>query len=352
MPEWPASGSVFANTMYSPATPAFVMKRLTPLRTYASPSQPRFGAHRRRVRARARLGQRVGREPLAAREPGQETLLLLVRPGQLDAQRTELLDGHDQARRRADLGELLDRDERPSARRSPCRRTAPRRAGRRGRARGRARPCPTGTRPSCRSRPRAGRRARGRACGRDRGSRAVRRSTGRRPRRRVYLWPSSSRTRSRDSRISSAPFPITRSSYASASSAARSRRLTSRLTISSYASGSSSTIVKHRLYVVAVGVDHECRVVALVVFPLAGRPVVAIPGGQRDPVEFLDLRPGSAPRTRRGRSRSAADRPRRSRGRPSRPRAAPRPTTAPRTRAARARSRRTPSRRGSPRRAA
>ena len=38
IPEWPASGSVFANTTYSPATPAFVMKRLPPLRTYASPS--------------------------------------------------------------------------------------------------------------------------------------------------------------------------------------------------------------------------------------------------------------------------------------------------------------------------
>ena len=87
------------------------MKRLPPLRTYASPSSTRLGAHRRRVRARARLGQRVRREPLSAREPRQEALLLLVRPGQLDAQRAELLDGHDQARRRADLGQLLDRDE-------------------------------------------------------------------------------------------------------------------------------------------------------------------------------------------------------------------------------------------------
>ena len=31
------SGSVFANTVYSPATPAFVMKRFWPLSTYVSP---------------------------------------------------------------------------------------------------------------------------------------------------------------------------------------------------------------------------------------------------------------------------------------------------------------------------
>ena len=39
MPECPASGSVFANTVYTLATPAFVMKRLEPLRTYSSPSR-------------------------------------------------------------------------------------------------------------------------------------------------------------------------------------------------------------------------------------------------------------------------------------------------------------------------
>ncbi len=39
MPEWPAEGSVFANTVYRAATPAFVMKRFEPLRTYSSPSR-------------------------------------------------------------------------------------------------------------------------------------------------------------------------------------------------------------------------------------------------------------------------------------------------------------------------
>ncbi len=38
MPECPFVGSVFANTTYTVATPAFVMKRLPPLSTYASPS--------------------------------------------------------------------------------------------------------------------------------------------------------------------------------------------------------------------------------------------------------------------------------------------------------------------------
>jgi hypothetical protein len=33
MPAWPASGSVLAKTVYSCATPAFVMKRFEPFRT-------------------------------------------------------------------------------------------------------------------------------------------------------------------------------------------------------------------------------------------------------------------------------------------------------------------------------
>jgi hypothetical protein len=33
MPEWPAAGSVFAKTVYSPATEAFVMKRFDPSST-------------------------------------------------------------------------------------------------------------------------------------------------------------------------------------------------------------------------------------------------------------------------------------------------------------------------------
>ncbi len=39
MPAWPASGSVFAKTVYRFATPAFVMKRFEPSRTYSSPSR-------------------------------------------------------------------------------------------------------------------------------------------------------------------------------------------------------------------------------------------------------------------------------------------------------------------------
>src|SRR5438105_39494 len=72
---------------------------------------PRLAAHRGRIRARARLRQRVGREPLAAREPRQPTLLLLVGARELDPERAQLLDGEEQTRRRADLRELLDRDE-------------------------------------------------------------------------------------------------------------------------------------------------------------------------------------------------------------------------------------------------
>src|SRR5581483_7829688 len=72
----------------------------------------RLGAHRRRVGARAGLGQRVGGQPLAARELGQEPLLLLLVAGELDPERAELLHGEDEAARRADLRDLLDRDER------------------------------------------------------------------------------------------------------------------------------------------------------------------------------------------------------------------------------------------------
>ena len=39
MPEWPALGSVFANTVYSFATPAFVMNRFDPSSTNPSPSR-------------------------------------------------------------------------------------------------------------------------------------------------------------------------------------------------------------------------------------------------------------------------------------------------------------------------
>src|SRR6476660_7681725 len=52
-----------------------------------------------------------------------------------------------------------------------------------------------------------------------------------------------------------------------------------------------SPMVEDSLDVVAVRIENERRVVALVVLPLAGRSVVAIPGGQRDAVELLDLGP-------------------------------------------------------------
>ena len=39
IPSWPASGSVLAKTVYRLATPAFVMKRFEPSRTYSSPSR-------------------------------------------------------------------------------------------------------------------------------------------------------------------------------------------------------------------------------------------------------------------------------------------------------------------------
>ena len=105
---------------------------------------PRLGAHRRRVRARARLGQRVGGEPLAAREPRQEALLLLLGAGELDPERAELLDGEDQARSSRRPWRAPRSRRAPSARRCRCRRTPRRTAGRRARARGRARPCPSG----------------------------------------------------------------------------------------------------------------------------------------------------------------------------------------------------------------
>ena len=67
--------------------------------------------HRCAVGARLRLRQRIRGEPLAAGEPRQEALLLLVVPGKLDAKRAELLHREDQSARRADFRELFDEDE-------------------------------------------------------------------------------------------------------------------------------------------------------------------------------------------------------------------------------------------------
>ena len=68
--------------------------------------------HRRRVGAGAGLRQRVRGQPLAAREPRQVRLLLRLRAGELEPERAELLHGEQEAARRADLRDLLDRDER------------------------------------------------------------------------------------------------------------------------------------------------------------------------------------------------------------------------------------------------
>ncbi len=73
---------------------------------------PRRRAHRGRVGARAGLGERVGAEPFAAREPRQVARLLLVGAGELQAERAELLHREDEPARRADLRHLFDRDER------------------------------------------------------------------------------------------------------------------------------------------------------------------------------------------------------------------------------------------------
>ena len=88
------------------------MKRFEPLRTYASPSRAGLRADRAAVGAGRGLGERVRREVLAAREAREEAALLLVGARELDPERAELLDGEDQAARRAGLRGLLDRDER------------------------------------------------------------------------------------------------------------------------------------------------------------------------------------------------------------------------------------------------
>ena len=75
-------------------------------------------AHRSRIRARSRLGQRVGGENLTGGEPRQEPRHLLLGPGELEPERAELLHREDEPARRTHLRDLLDRDkreERPGA---------------------------------------------------------------------------------------------------------------------------------------------------------------------------------------------------------------------------------------------
>ena len=72
---------------------------------------PSLGPHRCRVGARTRLRERVGPEPLAAREAREPPVALHVGARELDRERAEFLDGEDKPGRRADLRDLLDRDE-------------------------------------------------------------------------------------------------------------------------------------------------------------------------------------------------------------------------------------------------
>ncbi len=88
------------------------MKRFEPSRTYSSPSR----------RAVVRIAAESEPEPDSVsayagshspeREPRQPALLLLVAAGELEPERAELLHREDQAARRADLRDLLDRDQR------------------------------------------------------------------------------------------------------------------------------------------------------------------------------------------------------------------------------------------------
>ena len=133
------------------------MKRFEPSRTYVVSVAPRLGAHRRRVRARAGLGERVRRERLARGDPRQEPLLLLLAPRELErrARRAPARRGSGRSSRRPSRS--------PRSRRASCSALAPTppysssaRVAEDARSRERARRRPTGTRPTCRSRPPAG----------------------------------------------------------------------------------------------------------------------------------------------------------------------------------------------------
>jgi hypothetical protein len=72
----------------------------------------RRAAHRGRVGAATGLRQCVRAQPLAACQPRQVAILLLIRSRELQSERAELLHGDDEPARRADLRDLLDRDQR------------------------------------------------------------------------------------------------------------------------------------------------------------------------------------------------------------------------------------------------
>ena len=86
------------------------MNRLDPLRTYvvAVPG----GAHPvdGDIAAGGGLGQGEGDQPLPAGQSRKVSVLLLIRSGQKDRQRAELLDDRDQAGRRVGASDLLDED--------------------------------------------------------------------------------------------------------------------------------------------------------------------------------------------------------------------------------------------------
>ena len=92
---------------------------LGPFRTYSSPW--RSAVVRIAAESDPEPGsvERIRAQPLPARELREVAPLLLLVAGQLEPERAELLHGEDEPGRRADLGDLLDRDEhhqRPGAR--------------------------------------------------------------------------------------------------------------------------------------------------------------------------------------------------------------------------------------------
>ena len=112
MPECPAAGVGLREHGVEPGHARVGDEALRAVEDVLVAVPPRLRAHRRRVGARARLGQRVRGQPLARGQLGQEARLLLVRRRQLDRQRAELLHGEDEAARGAHLRDLLDGDER------------------------------------------------------------------------------------------------------------------------------------------------------------------------------------------------------------------------------------------------
>ena len=106
---------VRAVTMYVPAWPALVMKRLPPSMTQVPPSgpssQPRGRPRPARIAAGARLGQAVRADDLAPGHRHEPALLLLVRAGQVERPAAEArVRRDDQPERAPHPADLLDRD--------------------------------------------------------------------------------------------------------------------------------------------------------------------------------------------------------------------------------------------------